>query len=90
MGPGYWLMSPTFAMFTNSGMMIDWTGIIIPARIPTNSRGANGKRSLANAKPAIVLTDTIRATAEMVTMLEFTICWTTGSVSNSANQLSSE
>ena len=83
-------MSPTLAMFTYSGMMIDWTGIIIPARIPTNRSGASGKRSFANAKPAIVLASTMSATDDRVTIAELTICCTTGSWSNRASQLSSE
>ena len=71
-------------MFTNSGMMIDWTGIIIPARIPTKRSGASGKRSFANAKPAVVLTNRMSATAETVTIVELSSCWTTGSSSNRA------
>ena len=83
-------MSPTLAIFTYSGMMIDWTGMIIPARIPTNRSGASGNRSFANAKPAIVLTSKMSATEERVTTAELTICCMTGSWSSRATQLSSE
>ena len=71
-------------------MMIDWTGIIIPARIARKRSGDAGKCSFANAYPAVVLAKRMSATAETVTIVELSSCCATGSSSKSPCQLSSE
>ena len=90
MAPWNWLTSPSWLMSTNSGMMIDWSGIIMPDRTSSRTTLEPRKPSLAKAKPPVVLTTTMRATAPAVTMVELTSCWTTGIASNSTTQLSSE
>jgi hypothetical protein len=56
-------------------MMIDWTGIIIPARRDEEQR-RDGNRSYRGAAAIVLVKD--QRDGEIVTIAELSICWTTG------------
>src|ERR1700682_4144487 len=88
--PAYDVSRLNLERFTYVGMMIDCIGMSIAEMIARKTSVAPWYRSLAKAKPAVVLTSTMIARDSRQTMSELVSCCATGRAETSLDQLTNE